>query len=54
MNKEPTYLGSVSAVAGSSLTVAGDGGSMMTTCASTSSVTMAFLAVAAAVLALSF
>ena len=29
-------------------------GSMMTTCASTSSVTMAFLAVAAAVLALSF
>jgi hypothetical protein len=32
----------------------GDGGSSMVTCASTSSVTMAFLAVAAAVLALSF
>ena len=32
----------------------GDGGSTMVTCASTSSVTMAFLAVAAAVLALSF
>ncbi len=34
--------------------VAGGGGSAMITCASTSSVTMAFLAVAAAVLALSF
>jgi hypothetical protein len=34
--------------------VAGGGGSSMITCASSSSVTMAFLAVAAAVLALSF